>query len=105
MDLDLLNIWRRERKTVIFVTHNLEEAVMLGDRVVLMSSHPGTILSEWRIHGGHPRDPMAPCMCEIKREISSKLAVNCDEKELKDHQGAYQEASSPISTAGGIYER
>jgi NitT/TauT family transport system ATP-binding protein len=81
MDRELLEIWRRERKTVLFVTHDLEETVMLGERVVLMSSRPGTILEEWRIRDEHPRDPLSPGMCEIKREISYRLMERSAQEE------------------------
>ncbi len=40
---DLLQLWNRERKTVLFVTHNISEAIYLADRVVVMSPHPGRI--------------------------------------------------------------
>lgn len=72
MDSELISLWNG-RKTVVFVTHSLEEAVMLGDRVVLMSSRPGRIVSEWTIPDPRPRDPMSPRMCRFKREISRRL--------------------------------
>ena len=40
---DLLQLWNRERKTVLFVTHNISEAIYLADRIVVMSPHPGRI--------------------------------------------------------------
>jgi NitT/TauT family transport system ATP-binding protein len=73
MDSELLSIWKKERKTVVFITHNLEEAVLLGDRIVLMSTRPGEIEAEWTVRRERPRDPMSPCMCELKREISARL--------------------------------
>ena len=42
----LADVWRETRKTVIYVTHNVAEAVYLADRVVVMSSHPGTVKIE-----------------------------------------------------------
>jgi NitT/TauT family transport system ATP-binding protein len=40
MQEELLNIWQRERKTVLFVTHAIPEAIYLADRIVIMTSHP-----------------------------------------------------------------
>lgn len=53
---DLQRIWRDRRKTILFVTHNVREAVCLGDRVVLLSPHPGRIKREFRIGLPRPRD-------------------------------------------------
>ena len=55
---DLLNIWERDRKTVLFVTHSIDEAVALGDRVIVMTAHPGCIKAEVPINIPRPRDPM-----------------------------------------------
>src|SRR5262249_56859107 len=43
MNLDLQRMWLRDRNTVLFITHSIEEAVLLSDRVVVMSSRPGRI--------------------------------------------------------------
>ena len=52
---ELLRIWKDHQKTVIYVTHDIEEAVLLGDRVLVMSGHPGRIQEEIRIPLGRPR--------------------------------------------------
>ncbi len=49
MQLDLLRIWTQTRKTVIFVTHMIAEAVLLSDRVIVLSHRPGTIRAECSI--------------------------------------------------------
>ena len=51
----LLGIWEREQKTVLFVTHDIEEAIFLGNRVIVMSARPGRIKAEIEIDLPHPR--------------------------------------------------
>lgn len=60
---ELARLWEEFRSTVIFITHGLEEAVLLGDRVVVMSSAPGRIISDTEIKFPRPRD-----LAELKRE-------------------------------------
>ncbi len=56
LNLELLKIWREKRKTILFVTHNIPEAVLLGDRVVVFSERPGRIKSIIPIDLPRPRD-------------------------------------------------
>ena len=53
---DLQRIWKSRRKTIVFVTHNVREAVCLGDRVLLFSPHPGRVQEEFVIELPRPRD-------------------------------------------------
>lgn len=53
---DLQTIWQSRKKTIVFVTHNVREAVCLGDRVVLFSPHPGRVREQFRIDLPRPRD-------------------------------------------------
>jgi len=56
LNLELLKIWREKKKTILFVTHNIPEAVLLGDRVVVFSERPGRIKSLIPIDLPRPRD-------------------------------------------------
>ena len=56
MQEELLQIWEEERKTVVYITHSIEEAVILGDRVVLMAAHPGHIKSSYEVALARPRE-------------------------------------------------
>jgi NitT/TauT family transport system ATP-binding protein len=56
MRADLTRIWQEEKKTILFVTHDIEESVQLADRVVVLSSRPGTIRKQIRIDLPRPRD-------------------------------------------------
>jgi NitT/TauT family transport system ATP-binding protein len=55
MQEDLLKTWYRDRKTIVFVTHDVDEAVFLADRVVIMSARPGRIFTEFQIELPRPR--------------------------------------------------
>jgi len=54
----LLNLWKDTDTTVVFVTHSIEEALVLADRVVIMSARPGRILASFDVSFARPRDPM-----------------------------------------------
>jgi NitT/TauT family transport system ATP-binding protein len=54
---ELLELWQSDRRTVIFVTHSLEEALLLGDRVLVMSARPGVLVADHRIPFERPRSP------------------------------------------------
>jgi len=51
----LLDVWEQRRTTVVFVTHDIDEALFLGDRLIVMASHPGRILEELRLPFARPR--------------------------------------------------
>lgn len=55
MQEELLHLWQSDRRTVLFVTHNLDEAILLGDRVVVMSSSPGHVVQEFKVPFPRPR--------------------------------------------------
>ena len=79
MQRELAKIWMRTGKTVLFVTHGVDEAVLLADRVVVFSAHPGAIKKEVDVRVARPRDPLSPQVIEVKREVSSLLAQTVEE--------------------------
>lgn len=70
---DLQRIWAARRKTIILVTHNVREAVCLGDRVVLLSGSPGRIREEFDIALPRPRDINSVALSEHAARITAAL--------------------------------
>ena len=74
----LLGIWERERKTVIFVTHDIEEAVFLASRVVVMSARPGRIKADVAVDLAHPRRytiKTSPEFSALKAQLTEEIRV------------------------------
>ena len=72
---ELLRIWQAERKTIIFVTHDIDEAVQLADRVVVMSARPATIQQIVNIDIPHPRDISSPRYLELRDGIFEQIGL------------------------------
>jgi ABC-type nitrate/sulfonate/bicarbonate transport system ATPase subunit len=82
MQAELLSLWQNERKTVIYVTHDIEEALWLGDRVLILSGRPGQILEELVVPLARPRALLhqlttaeQTIMMEYRWHIWKKLAA------------------------------
>ncbi|MEV8505876.1 ABC transporter ATP-binding protein [Actinoplanes sp. NPDC051475] len=70
---ELERIWREQELTVLFVTHNVREAVRLGDRVILLSSRPGRVIEDFPVHHDRPRRIDSPEVAGQAAEITDRL--------------------------------
>ena len=70
---ELQEIWATTRKTILFVTHNVREAVRLGDRVLVMSARPGHIKREFKINLPRPREMEDHALVDLARAIIAEL--------------------------------
>jgi NitT/TauT family transport system ATP-binding protein/sulfonate transport system ATP-binding protein len=70
MEEEVQRIWQHEKRTVLFVTSNIEEAVYLGDRIVLLSKCPGTVKRIYDIDLPRPRNMVDPEFLRIRKEVS-----------------------------------
>jgi NitT/TauT family transport system ATP-binding protein/sulfonate transport system ATP-binding protein len=70
---ELQRIWIQHRSTMIMVTHDVEEAVYLGDRVVVMDANPGTVARVVEVPLPHPRERSAPLLRRVRDEILAQL--------------------------------
>ena len=69
----LLGLWEKENKTIVFVTHNVDEAVFLGQRLIVLSSSPGKIISEIKVDLDYPRDINSPEFIHIRKDALQML--------------------------------
>jgi NitT/TauT family transport system ATP-binding protein len=67
---DLLRLWLEERKTILFVTHSVEEAIYLADRVIVMSARPGRISATVPIAEARPRDLLGPESIALRAKLT-----------------------------------
>ncbi|NLE76284.1 MAG: ABC transporter ATP-binding protein, partial [Chloroflexi bacterium] len=72
MEEEVLRIWDQDKRTVIFVTNNIEEAVYLADRIIVLSACPAHVKTEYTIDLPHPRNYTDPLFLELRQEISNQ---------------------------------
>ncbi|MCY2959424.1 MAG: ABC transporter ATP-binding protein [Planctomycetota bacterium] len=73
---EILRLWQREKMTILFVTHDVDESVQLADRVVVMSPRPGRIAEIVPVNLPHPRDIGSPEYGRIKNRLYELLGVS-----------------------------
>jgi NitT/TauT family transport system ATP-binding protein len=75
MRSELLRIWEAERKTILFVTHDIEESCQLADRVVVLSARPGSIRRVVDVDMPHPRDLSSPRYLALRDSILEEIGL------------------------------
>ncbi len=95
MRSDLTRLWQSERKTILFVTHDIEEAVQLADRVLVMSRRPATIQTVIPVDLPRPRDLDSPQYLETRDRIFSAMGMS-----LRIGENGSSERREALGTAG-----
>ena len=75
MQAELIRIWEKTRKTVVFVTHDIDEAIIMADRILVMQSRPSAVREEIRVDLPRPRHRDDPQLGRLSRHIASLLGV------------------------------
>lgn len=79
-------IWKKTGKTIVFVTHNIRESILLSDRIVLMGTRPGGILNIFPVELPRPRSTTSPDFVQLEEKIMAQLAGEID-KVMREEMG------------------
>ena len=84
---ELLRLWAEVKKTIVFVTHSIEESIYLADRIVVMTYRPGTIKRDQRVDLPRPRDSSTQPFNDLKRELSVLVTAEQSRHEQAEMKG------------------
>jgi NitT/TauT family transport system ATP-binding protein len=84
---ELLRIWAAMKKTIIFVTHSIEESIYLADRIVVMTYRPGTIKADVAVNVPRPRDSSTQAFNDLKRELTTLVVEEQSRHEQAEMKG------------------
>jgi len=85
---ELLRIWMELKKTILFVTHSLEESIYLADRIVLMTYRPGTLKRDVSVDLPRPRDPSSTPFNALKKDLGALLMEEQQRYAESEYHGA-----------------
>jgi NitT/TauT family transport system ATP-binding protein len=97
---ELLGIWQEDARTVVFVTHSLDEAILLGDRVVVMSARPGRVIDEHNVPFPRPRTPQIRTTAEFA-ELEGRIWEQL-RGQVEHHDGDDDPTPSPRSPTAEV---
>ena len=96
LQIELQQIWLKTKKTILFVTHNVEEAVILADRVVVMSANPGGIKKEFQIQVARPRQPGDVDLAYLMNNIMQELKTEVEKVAKAEYDNDWNIQKNPI---------
>lgn len=73
MEEEIEKIWQKAKRTVVFVTNSIEEALYLGDRIILLSNSPTTVKAEYKVNFPRPRNLTDPSFLQLRAEIEANI--------------------------------
>ncbi|WP_110650074.1 ABC transporter ATP-binding protein [Salinicola peritrichatus] len=97
MNVALLDIWQQNPKTGVFITHSIREAVLLSDRVLVMTRRPATVVQDIKIPFERPRDPSIVESAEFNR-LCSELRGHIESGHATSQNNRYRSATSAAAT-------
>ena len=74
---ELLQIWEKTKKMIVFITHSVDEAVYLADRIIVMTPRPGRICRNFEVQLPRPRDRTSVEFAQVRREVLDLINQNC----------------------------
>lgn len=89
LQTELQKIWWETKKTIVFVTHNVEEAVFLADRIIVMSANPGKVKREFKIELGRPRKVDSLDLAYISSEVMNVLKEEVEKVAKKEYDSGW----------------
>ena len=99
----LAEVWKETKKTIIYVTHNVAEAVYLADRVIVMSPHPGTVKAQIEITLPRPRDPLSVEFLEFQKQLLNHLGDTKARKRPRRRKAMTQISRRDYLAASGAF--
>ncbi|BBH23018.1 nitrate/sulfonate/bicarbonate ABC transporter ATP-binding protein [Paenibacillus baekrokdamisoli] len=104
---ELEDIWMKTGKTILFITHNIREAVLLSDRVLVMSTRPGRIKKEYPIQAARPRNSGDSVLHHIESRIMETLADELEKVAREEYGSEYilEKSHLSVSVASNLGDR